>query len=55
MLLTNLSVEGRVSHKCNKSAGEYAKSCVQVATETGTNCVNLYGEMMKQEVCTVYF
>ncbi|KAK3106321.1 hypothetical protein FSP39_017670, partial [Pinctada imbricata] len=39
----------RPFHKCNISAGEFAKNCVQVAKETGTKYVDLYTEMMKSE------
>ncbi|KAJ8307031.1 hypothetical protein KUTeg_015115 [Tegillarca granosa] len=40
---------GRHFTKCNKEAGIFAKACVEAAKTCGTNCIDLYSEMMKQE------
>lgn len=38
--------------KSNKVTGDYAKACVEAATEAGAQCVDFYTEMMKAgEVC----
>lgn len=36
--------------KDNKITGVYAEACSSVAEEMGTECVDLYSEMMKSEV-----
>ena len=43
---------GREVTKNNKTTGLYAKVCCDVANEMGTQCVDLYTEMMKSEVST---
>ncbi|XP_041371484.1 isoamyl acetate-hydrolyzing esterase 1 homolog isoform X1 [Gigantopelta aegis] len=43
------TAKGRPMAKSNKTAGEYAKACVEAANECGTKCVDLYTAMMKNE------
>ncbi|BFZ06312.1 hypothetical protein BsWGS_09351 [Bradybaena similaris] len=47
-------LKGKVLSKDNKITGVYAEACSNIAEEMGTECVDLYSEMMKSEEYASY-